>query len=163
MKVLWKWIYPPASGVLCPPDPLLCVFGNGSMGVTSCNITEYALFSNKDLLCALNRVLNFIPYSVIPYSAFRVFTGSPEFIIHCHIIANGCHFDWHNKKEYSDNVQLQVAIMTETVQTKLSDHMAVGVDGWQTELNIFGTMPNDLLPVRQFPIRRLPVRWHTKH
>ena len=28
MKVLWKWMYPPASGGLCPPDPLLCVFGN---------------------------------------------------------------------------------------------------------------------------------------
>lgn len=32
-----------------------------------------------------------------------------------HIIAHGCHFDWHNEIEYSDNVQLQMAIMTETV------------------------------------------------
>ena len=28
MKVLWKWIYPPAPGGLCPPDPLLYVFWN---------------------------------------------------------------------------------------------------------------------------------------
>ena len=28
MKVLWKWIYPPAPGGLCPPDLLLYVFWN---------------------------------------------------------------------------------------------------------------------------------------
>ena len=38
--------------------------------IYGCNKLQYALVSSKDLLYALNRVLNFIPLFRIPRSAF---------------------------------------------------------------------------------------------